>query len=194
MPQLDLLRGIAVIAVIAYHYPAFRWFDAGWAGVGLFFVLSGFLISGLLFADYKRNGKISIGRFLIRRGFKIYPPFYVFLLVTVPFLIFIFGPRRWPSRLFFECFFLQDYLPHLWPHTWSLAVEEQFYLLLPPLLVGLSKLRRLGNDRGFVLLPAISVALLLGCLLLRLHANDHTQDELRFPLNFRADPCLPALR
>ena len=56
--------------------------DVGWIGVDLFFVLSGFLISGLLFSEYKKRGAISFKTFFIRRGFKIYPAFYVFLLLT----------------------------------------------------------------------------------------------------------------
>jgi peptidoglycan/LPS O-acetylase OafA/YrhL len=52
------------------------WQRGGWVGVDLFFVLSGFLVSGLLFTDYKSRGRLSIGRFYMRRGWKIYPPFF----------------------------------------------------------------------------------------------------------------------
>jgi|SRR5580704_9096389 peptidoglycan/LPS O-acetylase OafA/YrhL len=71
--QLDVLRGLAVLAVMFCHYPCYPWFDSGSASVDLFFVLSGFLISGLLFTDWKRNGEITLSRFFVRRGFKIYP-------------------------------------------------------------------------------------------------------------------------
>ena len=60
-----------------------RWVNFGWVGVDLFFVLSGFLVSGLLFQEYQRHGKIRVGRFLIRRGFKIYPSFYVFIAAVI---------------------------------------------------------------------------------------------------------------
>src|SRR5258706_12209135 len=90
---LDILRGIAILIVLGRHLfflptdlppPAdlfFRtWIRCGWAGVDLFFVLSGFLVSGLLFQEFARNGNVAVSRFLIRRGFKIYPAFYVFLV------------------------------------------------------------------------------------------------------------------
>src|SRR5215469_11241023 len=81
--RLDILRCIAVIVVILHHSAESTFFtQVGWAGVDLFFVLSGFLISGLLFSEYKRRRSISLKRFFIRRGLKIYPAFYVFLLLT----------------------------------------------------------------------------------------------------------------
>ena len=82
--QLDVLRGIAIVLVLGSHMPASDlWSQIGWVGVDLFFVLSGFLVSGLLFNEYKKHGQIRLGRFLIRRGFKIYPAFYFLILVTI---------------------------------------------------------------------------------------------------------------
>ena len=80
---LDLLRGIAILLVLFRHCDIENniLHHFGWLGVDLFFVLSGFLVSGLLFNEYKKIGKVKIGRFLIRRGFKIYPPFYFFVLI-----------------------------------------------------------------------------------------------------------------
>ncbi|HXJ16319.1 MAG TPA: acyltransferase, partial [Candidatus Polarisedimenticolia bacterium] len=76
--RLDVLRSIAVLLVLLYHSEiGTRLANAGWAGVDLFFVLSGFLISGLLFTEYKKRGSIDFKRFFIRRGLKIYPAFYV---------------------------------------------------------------------------------------------------------------------
>lgn len=129
-------------------------------GVDLFFVLSGFLISGLLFTNLKRNGRISIGRFLIRRGLKIWPSYYVFLALTaflVPDLA-----HRGPIHLFF----LQNYITpgagkHAWSHLWSLAVEEHFYLVLPFLMVVLVRFRALKA------IPAISIVLVIFCLYAR---------------------------
>jgi len=101
----------------------------GWIGVDLFFVLSGFLVSGLLFVEIQKTGKVHAGRFLARRGFKIYPPFYVCLGVT------IYGLNKRgfhfsAEQIWGEVFFLQNYLSKIAIHTWSLAVEEHFYLLL----------------------------------------------------------------
>ena len=78
--RLDFLRGMAIVLVLLFHS---HLSNAGWVGVDLFFVLSGFLISGLLFDEYKRRASISFKRFFIRRGFKIYPAYYVFLLVAL---------------------------------------------------------------------------------------------------------------
>lgn len=193
VPQLDLLRGAAVLMVIVHHYPYFHFlYRITWVGVDLFFVLSGFLISGLLFNDWKKHGKLSIGRFFIRRGFKIYPAFYIFLLATLPIMFFIPEYRgQLLPRFASEMFFLQDYIGPLWPHTWSLAVEEQFYILLPILLLVLSRIRRSSPQRGFALIPVISISLLIACLALRLRAQmqDPLQDpmELIAPFHFRAD-------
>ncbi len=148
--SLDVLRAAAVFLVFLNHMlvcprPINRILFSltyhgelgGWVGVDLFFVLSGFLISGLLFKEHQNTGSISFRRFFIRRGFKIYPAFYVFIAATL-----IFGLRPDPpvlSRAWHELVFLQNYLEPLWRHTWSLAVEEHFYLALPLLLIFLSR-------------------------------------------------------
>jgi peptidoglycan/LPS O-acetylase OafA/YrhL len=179
-----MLRAVAVLLVLGIHalgYPlalpfpqetwaplAFlkeRWLTGGWAGVDLFFVLSGFLISGLLFNEQIRHGRISYGRFFIRRGFKIYPAFYIMVLTRV--LIY---PFKWPAVLC-ELFFIQNYgFAHgnaLWNHTWSLAVEEHFYLGLPPLLILLARINR-GAANPFRAIPVIAIALSVALLILRI--------------------------
>jgi peptidoglycan/LPS O-acetylase OafA/YrhL len=113
-------------------YAGDMWAQIGWVGVDLFFVLSGFLVSGLLFKEYKKQAQIRPLRFLMRRGFKIYPPFYVMILVTVGMRLKYTGSVP-ASGLLAEIFFLQNYFQPLWWHTWSLAVEEHFYLLLATL-------------------------------------------------------------
>ena len=131
---LDFLRGVAIAGVIVRHshlkaeLPLM--YKAGWAGVDLFFVLSGFLVSRLLFLEYKKQSRIAAGRFLIRRGLKIYPTFYLFLLITIPFRMWVYGEEIPTSKILHEVFFLQSYLTPVWGHTWSLAVEEHFYLAL----------------------------------------------------------------
>src|ERR1035437_9769085 len=128
--RLDVLRCIAVLLVILRHgYIPTRLGNAGWAGVDLCFVLSGFLISGLLFIEYKKRNSISFKRFFIRRGLKLYPAFYVFLFVT--FLDRLILHRVGSLRPFLsEMLYVQNYGPSIWVHTWSLAVEEHFYILL----------------------------------------------------------------
>jgi peptidoglycan/LPS O-acetylase OafA/YrhL len=140
-------------------------FKAGWMGVDLFFVLSGFLISGLLFRDYQQHQSIDVKRFFVRRGFKIYPSFWLFLVVTWGVSVLRHETPTVPlSAYLHELFFVQNYFSPVWVHTWSLAVEEHFYIFLPVFLVALIRLSRNSRDpfRGIVWSAlAISVACVL---------------------------------
>lgn len=130
------------------------WQRGGWVGVDLFFVLSGFLVSGLLFTDYKSRGRLGVGRFYLRRAWRIYPPFIVLIAATV--IIRLGQGWEVPSAsLTSELFFLQSYLPGLWNHTWSLAVEEHFYLLLP---LTLALMLRWNQHSPMPLRPILSLA------------------------------------
>ncbi len=148
--SIDVLRLVACLLVLGRHadWPEFAgplaapfaaWYTGGWAGVDLFFVLSGYLIGGLLFNELKSKGSLNVVRFLIRRGWKIYPAFYVMIGFTVLFTqVHRLAPFSWYDTLS-ELFFLQNYAGHLSLQTWSLAVEEHFYLLLPVLLLTIRK-------------------------------------------------------
>jgi peptidoglycan/LPS O-acetylase OafA/YrhL len=141
--QLDLIRAAAILLVLVNHTPfldisstgqkqlAFLTplFRMGEVGVPLFFVLSGFLIGGLLLNETTRTRSLAPGRFLIRRGFKIYPPFYLTILAYAGYLHFFEGSLNL-ERFAREIFFLQNYgLGGLIDVSWSLAVEEHFYFL-----------------------------------------------------------------
>jgi peptidoglycan/LPS O-acetylase OafA/YrhL len=149
MIELDILRGIAILLVLGRHVldipetlsPIVRhtfliWREVGWIGVDLFFVLSGFLVSGLLFKEYRETRRLRVGLFLIRRGFKIYPSFYVLLLVSM-FTTYLYSFPVPFSRTgsLGEGLFLQNYIGAFWDHTWSLAVEEHFYLILSIIMI-----------------------------------------------------------
>jgi peptidoglycan/LPS O-acetylase OafA/YrhL len=183
-----VLRGVAVLLVLSSHYgePARYPFFVriGWSGVDLFFVLSGFLISGLLFSEYKKTGTIDVKRFWIRRGFKIYPPFYALIAITV--LLSLLIDRRFPPGILSDIFFLQSYLPSFWSHGWSLAIEEHFYLLLPLLFLVLIRLRRANPFRFF---PAFSIAVTVFCLYMRIETCGHTMEWSRtmIPTHLRID-------
>ena len=130
--RLDILRCFAVVTVVLHHGAVSSFFTrVGWIGVDLFFVLSGFLISGLLFGEWQRQRSIDFKRFVIRRGLKLYPAFYAYLLLTAATSYFWFHSLSTPSRYLHEIFFVQNYEPGIWDHTWSLAVEEHFYIILP---------------------------------------------------------------
>jgi len=115
-------------------------------------VLSGFLVSGLLFREYQQTQSIRAGRFLLRRGFKIYPQFYLFLAVGFAVKV-RFGEPPEASSLVAEAAFVQNYAAGIWAHTWSLAVEEHFYVLLAVAIVWLA---RRGGANPFVVLPKLA--------------------------------------
>jgi peptidoglycan/LPS O-acetylase OafA/YrhL len=163
--RLDFLRGMAIVLVLLFHS---HLSNAGWVGVDLFFVLSGFLISGLLFDEYKRRGSISFKRFFIRRGFKIYPAYYVFLLVA---LLARIPVHRVPSPISYvgQIFYFQNYGGIVWNHTWSLAVEEHFYILLPIFFLLLIRYWS-GRTNPFRLVPWAFVVVAITCLAFRVAA------------------------
>ncbi|MCU0417532.1 MAG: acyltransferase [Cytophagaceae bacterium] len=120
---LDFLRGISILGVILFHL-GYLYF--GWVGVECFFILSGFLIAQLLCKEYAENKKIKPFRFLIRRGFKIYPLYYLFILFTY----LVYDTERTLKMILGDLFFIRNYLGGSWAHTWSICVEEHFYLLI----------------------------------------------------------------
>src|SRR6266704_4580413 len=126
--SLDVLRGGAILLVIGFHLDPFGVWRGGFVGVDLFFVLSGFLISGLLFRDFTNHGQIQLIGFWLRRAFKILPPLYIFLaLMAVLMLAFHLYPG---AKFLAAVFFFSNYLADpnqagvFVGHTWSLAIEE----------------------------------------------------------------------
>ena len=133
-PELDGLRGIAVLSVMAAHYGV-PWAQNGWLGVDLFFVLSGFLITSILATEWQRFGAIDFRAFYMRRALRLFPALWLMLGVVglfVPFeyiastLLYV---NNWAIGL--EVLPLTPWLGHVW----SLAIEEQFYLIWPLVLV-----------------------------------------------------------
>jgi peptidoglycan/LPS O-acetylase OafA/YrhL len=197
---LDILRVVAILLVLGYHFqvppnwlsvPTWIlkiWETGGWIGVDLFFVLSGFLVSGLLFREYQKYGQIILKRFFIRRGLKIYPAFYVFLAFTLVFRVATHNPPPF-SGVLSEIFFLQSYVEGLWNHTWSLAVEEHFYILLPLLLVLLIRYNKNKIDPFKPLLPIVVIAALLLLSARIIHAKGNLYHYLTclFPTHLRLD-------
>ena len=184
--ELDVLRAAAMGLVLVNHlymmpFPAswpgwsHRLFDAGvcggWVGVDLFFVLSGYLVSGLLFAEYRSRGTLSVKRFYARRAWKIYPAFYATLAVTAAGVAVAYGPPP-TLNVCHEALFVQNYRPGIWLHTWSLAVEEHFYLVLPLVLLAFTRRRPGAADPFAGVLPLAVLAVGVTCLTLRLaHAE-----------------------
>ena len=187
--QLDVLRGVAILLVFGRHLTvptpdgpvgmlAAMWHRIGWLGVDLFFVLSGFLIGGLLIAELQQRGRINVGRFLIRRGLKLYPGYFVFIgyLMLMPVAKALArGESGWSSfssmltQLWPNFIFLQNYLGSPAGHTWSLAVEEHFYLLLP---FGLATLAATGRMRLLVPLCLATAPVFLAFRILSVSFNE----------------------
>ena len=173
-PRRDVqgLRAFAVLAVIADHL--FQWPRGGFIGVDVFFVLSGFLITGLLFREHGRTGKISFSSFYRRRARRILPISTLVLAVTVgaSFLLYLSAHAKvvaedaaW-SFFFSANWHLAAAGTNYWnngeavsplQHYWSLAVEEQFYLVWPWLLVVVLGLK-FGRRTLFVVMVFVAVA------------------------------------
>ena len=208
--SLDVLRGVAIVMVLFNHLEPFtapmlptltggagfvywRLKNIGWTGVDMFFVLSGFLISGLLFKELEQTNRLHLVRFWIRRAFKILPSYWLLLGVLA-----VSGASHWlvtgsgagmARSLAEHLLFIQNYLPDN-PNgpTWSLAVEEHFYLLMPLLLWWLWPGRKPsegGSSRGLL---AAFLVILAGIPLLRLASAATGMHPENFRLtHFRLD-------
>ena len=151
MPGLDGLRAVAVLAVVAYHLDA-GWAQGGLLGVGVFFTLSGYLITDLLLGGWRRRGRLTLGDFWLRRARRLLPALAV-MLAVVSIWVAIGDPAQlgalrggvaaaalyvsnWYLILRHQTYFSRFGPPSPLGHLWSLAVEEQFYLVWPWLLAG----------------------------------------------------------
>src|SRR5829696_3025076 len=161
-PGLDGLRALAVIAVLLYHADL-AWIPGGFLGVEVFFVISGYLITALLLAEWRQKGRVNLKKFWLRRARRLLPALYVLLVVTLTFAV-VFLPgevaglrgdvlaalgyvTNWFLIFGQESYFESVGRPSVLQHLWSLAVEEQFYLIWPILLalglgIGATRLRR----------------------------------------------------
>ena len=143
-PELDGIRGLSVLAVIAWHAGIF-FVKAGNIGVDVFFVLSGFLISTLLFQEWSRTGQIDLKAFYARRALRLFPVLFVVMTLYACYAaIFESGETSVNSFEYIAAtlFYVANWVQVIWGihhpvlgHTWSLAIEEQFYLLYPAILL-----------------------------------------------------------
>ncbi|MDD4334064.1 MAG: acyltransferase family protein [Desulfotomaculaceae bacterium] len=174
MPGLDGLRALAVIAVIAYHQDM-PWAPGGLLGVCLFFVLSGYLITDILVAQWKPSAGLNLKEFWLSRARRLLPALFV-MLTGVIIWISLFDPTRLSSlwddvlaalfyannwwQIFHNVSYFDSFgLPSPLGHLWSLAVEEQFYLVWPLLLgLGLRYITQRGRLAGLIAALAMASA------------------------------------
>ncbi len=183
LPALNGLRGVAVIGVVAYHLQI-GWAKGGYLGVDLFFVLSGFLITTLLLEEWTRTGRVNLPAFWGRRARRLLPALFLVVAALALYLIcnaLFGGPganglidlsglrgdaiatllyvNNWHLIFAHQSYFAQFSAPSPLQHTWSLAIEEQFYLIWPLLLLVLLRYGRRGWRRVGV---TVTVALGVG--------------------------------
>ena len=178
--EVDGLRAIAVISVLLYHaeFMSFGrdWFSGGYIGVDIFFVISGYLISKIILVELEQTNRFKLLNFYERRARRILPMLLVVIWVSLPFAWELLLPTAFMeysksiisslvfvSNLFFysntagygtESALLKPFL-----HTWSLSVEEQFYIVFPIVLIGLHKWYR--SHSLAILVACICISLLL---------------------------------
>src|SRR5918994_2295637 len=183
MPGLDGLRALAVVAVLLYH-AGISWLPGGFLGVEVFFVISGYLITALLLTEWRRLGCVDLKAFWLGRARRLLPALYLVLVATLAYAV-VFLPgevaglradvlaalgyvTNWYLVLGHESYFEAIGRPSLLKHLWSLAVEEQFYVLWPLVLAfGLSAgavVTRWPRAMCIALMGAAGSAVLMGLL------------------------------
>ena len=177
LPGLDGLRAISVLAVLAFHHYFIGGHEQGFApggflGVEVFFVVSGYLITSLLLAERRETGTVSLRKFWTRRARRLLPALFALLAVVILYAL-LFLPdsintlksntlaalsytSNWWLIISHQSYAAEAGRPGLLKHLWSLAIEEQFYLIWPPML--LLGLRKLGRQRMLSTMLAVALA------------------------------------
>ena len=185
VPALDGLRALAVIAVVFYH-AKFSWMQGGFIGVEVFFVVSGFLITSLLLEEAEENHSVALKQFWYRRARRLLPALFVMLVAVSAwallfsdykvgqlrhdFLSAVFYFSNWWQVFFSDVPYFAPKDPPLLRHLWSLAVEEQWYLLWPFAFIALLRWRR-SRARAAQTLVGVAVAIMVLTALLYSGAN-----------------------
>ncbi len=201
LPGVDGLRALAVIAVLIYH-AGIAWLPGGFLGVEVFFVISGYLITALLLAEWRKEGRIDLGRFWVRRARRLLPALFVMLAATMAFAV-AFLPEEvanlrgdvlaalgyvtnWYLIFGNESYFEAMGRPSLLKHLWSLAIEEQFYLLWPPVLTLAMAFFGSVRRRILVVLVALAGAVASGVWMAVLYQPEVDPSRLYYGTDTRA--------
>ena len=187
LPGLDGLRAIAVIGIIIYHLNT-KWLSGGFLGVDTFFVISGYLITSLLLSEYYRNNSINLVNFWLRR-FKRLIPAMMFVVTVVLIYTLLFKPELIIS-IKHDAIAAFFYVSNWWyiiqdvdyfnqfavaplKHLWSLAIEEQFYLFFPFILLGLLKFFK--KRTTMIILLIISLLSLTAMIMIHMYTGNNSR-------------------
>ncbi len=195
---LDGLRGLAIIMVMVFHAkPAML--SGGFLGVDIFFVLSGYLITTLLLREVATNGHINLQYFYMRRLLRLFPALILLVaaLLITPWVLNL--PTHTFTSYFQEALIALFYLtnwaraleinaPDILGHTWSLAVEEQFYLVWPFILILVLRLRH--NAHVTILFAALTIAFLSSALRIYMCSQNTPYTRIYNGLDTRADALM----
>ena len=184
LPSIDSLRALAVLAVIIYHIDV-NYLPGGFLGVDLFFVLSGYLISSLLIKEYKKTGTLNLYNFYMRRARRLLPAVYFMITVCLLFMVLFNGVLLRKSHLdavfgyiyssnWWYIFHKLDYFDSFgaqspFKHLWSLAIEEQFYMVFPLLFLLVNRKKK--SKDGTYILNKNFLYVVLGLILVSLIAH-----------------------
>lgn len=194
---LDGIRAIAVIMVLAYHLKL-ALFKSGFLGVTVFFVLSGYLITGILISEVEEEGTIDLKNFWLRRIRRLVPAVMSMAVVIIfvsavvnriiftkgckDFLASVLGFNNWWQIFNKVSYFEAAGVPSPFTHCWSLAIETQFYLIYPLILLGIYKLvksRGEGRAKRGLLFAGVTLLLALISVILMIVLFDPQQDASR---------------
>lgn len=187
LPSIDSLRALAVLAVIIYHVDV-NYLPGGFLGVDLFFVLSGYLISSLIIKEYKKTGSVNLYNFYIRRARRLLPA--VYFMITVGLVVMVLFNEVLLRKSHLDAIFGYIYSSNWWyifhkldyfdsfgaqspfKHLWSLAIEEQFYMIFPLLFLLVNRKKKskdgtykLNKNFLYVVLGLIIVSLIAHIIL-----------------------------
>jgi len=179
MPGVDGLRALAVLAVLLYH-AEIPWIRGGFLGVDVFFVISGYLITSLLLAEWNQRGRIDLPAFWLRRARRLLPALFLLIAVTLVFAVVALSSEvadlrddalaalgyatNWYLIFSHQSYFEMMGRPSLFRHLWSLAVEEQFYIIWPLFLAAMFWLWRPRYVLLLVLAGAVASTVLMALL------------------------------
>ena len=169
--SIDICRGLAILSVVIFHFESFL--PLGYIGVDLFFVISGFLIGNILTTEFKNEKRINFIRFILLRGFKIWPSYYFFFFTGSIIAYFLYRDTNpdqivplhdMPRYLLFYQNYTGQPFHFSFDHVWSLCVEEHFYILLPLLFIVIQFLFNESEGRKY-LVACIVLMIVSGIIL-----------------------------